>query len=258
MYLKVEKIKKMANNQYKIIFEDGHTITTYDEVILKNNVLFHKEIDDELLKKIEEDEEYYSLYNDAIKYIEKCIHSKKEMIDYLEKKGGKEEDKDKIIQTLEEKGLINDDIFCASFISDKFYLSHYGPLKIKKELENHQIDEKTIIKHLSTLPEKEIYDTLYKMVDKKIRLDHKHAKSVLKQKLISYFLEKGFEGEMVAQIFDELYKEDSSILYKEYESVKRKLEKKYEGKELEYHIVQRLYQKGFLKEQIDQIKEESN
>ena len=63
---------------------------------------------------------------------------------------------------------------------------------------------------------------------------------------------------MIAQIFDELYKEDRSILYKEYESIKHKLERKYTGKDLEYHIIQKLYQKGFLKEQIDKIKEESD
>jgi regulatory protein len=258
VHLKVEKIKKMANNKYKIVFENGNTITTYDEVLLKNNILFHKEIDGEMLNKIEQEEEYYTLYNTIVKYMKRCIRSKKEVIDYLERQEGSKQDKDKIIKTLEEKGFINDEVFCESFISDKFYLSHFGPLKIRKELENHLIDETIISKYLSKLSDTEIYDTLYKMVEKKICLDHKHARGVLKQKLISYFLEKGFEGEMIAQIFDELYKEDRSILYKEYESIKHKLERKYTGKDLEYHIIQKLYQKGFLKEQIDKIKEESD
>ncbi len=257
MDLRIDKIKKMANNRYKIFLESGDTITTYDEVILKYNILFYKEIDEELLKKIEMEQEYYTLYNDAVQYMKKCIRSKREIIDYLRVREVNEKDINKIVISLEEKGLINDELFCESFISDKFYLSHYGPLKIKKELENHQIDEKIITRHLSKLYEEEVYGSLYKMIDKKITLDHRHAGSVLKQKILSYFLEKGFEREMINTIFDELYKEKPSVLNKEYEGIKKKLEKKYEGKELEYRIVQKLYQKGFLREQIEKIKEES-
>lgn len=257
MYLKIEKIKKIANNKYKIFLENGHTITTYDEVILKHNILFHKELEEELLRRIETDQEYYTLYNQAVQYMKKCIRSRKEMKDYLESQGAEEKDVDKILKSLEEKGLINDQLFCESFVSDKFYLSHFGPLKIKKELEDRWIDEEIITKCITKLSPEEIYDSLYKMIAKKISLDHKHAGSVLRQKILSYFLEKGFEGEMIHTIFDELYKEEPSILRKEYETICRKLAKKYEGKELEYRIVQKLYQKGFLKEEIDKIKEES-
>lgn len=256
IHLKIEKMKKMANNKYKLFLENGQTITTYDEVILKHNILYHKELDEELLKKIEVDQEYYTLYNCSVQYMKKCIRSKKEMKDYLERQGVEEKDISKILKSLEEKGLINDALFCESFISDKFYLSHFGPLKIKKELENRWIDEELITKYIEKLSPEEIYNSLYKMMQKKISLDHKHSGSILKQKILSYFLEKGFEREMIHTIFDELYKEDLSVLKKEYEAIKRKLEKKYEGRELDYHLVQKLYQKGFLKEEIDKIKEE--
>jgi len=54
-----------------------------------------------------------------------------------------------------------------------------------------------------------------------------------------------------------LYSENTSIIEREAEKIKKKLSKKYEGKELEYQLITKLYQKGFLKEEIDKIKEES-
>jgi hypothetical protein len=51
----IKKIKKMANQKYRIELENGTKFTTYDEVILKHQLLFHKEIDgkeyEQLLKE---------------------------------------------------------------------------------------------------------------------------------------------------------------------------------------------------------------
>jgi regulatory protein len=252
--LKITNIKKLANNKYKITLENGDDIITYDEVILKNNLLFLKELDDEIIKKIEKDNNYYSVYNDTLKYISKRIRSKKEIIEYLNKKSLKEEDILKIVTDLEEKDFINDKIFCSSFVSDKFYLSHMGPLKIEKELENYNIDSNYIIESISSISKEDIYDLLYKMIDKKIKCNHKYSRSILKQKIVSYFGEQGYDKDTIINIFDELYKEDESLLKKEYEKVRQRLSKKYEGKELDYKIISSLYQKGFLKEDIDKIK----
>lgn len=255
--MKIEKIKKLANNQYKIILENGREMITYDEVILKYNLLFRKELNQEIQQKIEEEQLYYSHYNEAMKYLKKCIRSKKEMYTFLKNEEVAEEEIAIIIESLEKKGILNDVLFCSSFVSDQFYLKGKGPLKIRRELEEHAIDESVISASLAELKEEEIYDTLFKMMQQKIKTNHKYARSILKQKLLLYFTEKGYERERIESIFDTLYKENPNILEKEYEKIRRQLAKKYEGKELEYKIVSKLYQKGFLKEEIDKIKEES-
>ena len=52
--MKIEKIQKLKNNKYKIKLDSGDIINTYDDVILNNSLLFNKEIDLELLNKINE------------------------------------------------------------------------------------------------------------------------------------------------------------------------------------------------------------
>ena len=44
--MKIDKIKKMSNNKYKIYFDDGDVLETYDEVIINTNLLYKKEIDE--------------------------------------------------------------------------------------------------------------------------------------------------------------------------------------------------------------------
>ena len=76
--MKILGIKKQ-NNKYKIKLEDNITIETYDEVIIKNNILYKKEIDEELKNKIEEENKYYETYNEIVKLINKKLRSEKEI-----------------------------------------------------------------------------------------------------------------------------------------------------------------------------------
>lgn len=255
--MKIEKIQKQKNGKYKLTLDNGESFLTFDDVILKHQLLFKKEISTDLLNKLTSDTSYYSIYNKVLKFIQKRIRSKKEIIEYLNKNEVDEIDSNKIIEDLMKNGWINDEKFCKAYISDKIYLSNSGPSKIYKELLAHQIDEKFIQKYLDEIDHELIYERLYKMIDKKVKQNHKYPRTILKQKIISYYLDQGYSREMISTIFDELYKEDISIIEKEREKLRKKLSKKYEGKELEYQVMSKLYQKGFLKEEIDQIKEES-
>ena len=43
----IEKIEKLKNNKYNI-YINGEKITTYDNIILENNILYKKQIDNDL------------------------------------------------------------------------------------------------------------------------------------------------------------------------------------------------------------------
>ena len=67
--MKIEKIKKLSNSKYKLVFVDNDSLTLYEDVILDNNILFKKDIDDELLNKIIIDNKYYEVYNKVLKFV---------------------------------------------------------------------------------------------------------------------------------------------------------------------------------------------
>ena len=251
--MKIDKIKKVSGNQYKIQLSNKETLSTYDEVILKNNLLFHNEIDSSLLNKIELDTKYYGVYNKVIKFITTRLRSKKEILVFLDKNNVTDEDRDKIISELERVGLINERNFAKAYISDKLYLSNYGPDKIKNDLYDYGIDTNIVEDEVAKIDNTVVKEKLNKLVLKKIKANRKYSNYQLKQKIIFELGNIGYNSDMIIEIFDSLNMNSDSILKKQFEKVYTKLSKKYVGKELYYKVKQSLYQKGFDTSEIDEL-----
>lgn len=113
--MKIEKLKRLPSGKYKIIFDNDEKMITYDDVILKNNLLFNREVDKEKLRDINLDTEYYNIYNKVLNYIVKRKRSIKEIKEYLKKFDLSEEDNKFIINVFIDNGLLNDKSF-AKFI----------------------------------------------------------------------------------------------------------------------------------------------
>ena len=77
--MKVVSINKIKNEQYEVLFNNDKKLILYEDTIV-NNELLNKEIDDKLYNKIIEDNEESKYFYLAVKYIEKKIRSKKEII----------------------------------------------------------------------------------------------------------------------------------------------------------------------------------
>jgi hypothetical protein len=76
--MKIKKIKKQGT-KYKIILENNDSITTYDEVIINNNILYKKELNSNLLETIIKQNEYYEIYNKLVKNIKQKLRSETEI-----------------------------------------------------------------------------------------------------------------------------------------------------------------------------------
>lgn len=243
--MKITKIQKMRNGKYKIELDHHETITTYDEVILKNNILYKKELDSELKNQIAKDTSAYDSYYKALKYITTKMRSEKEMQEYFNKHEIPMEEQENIIEKLKANGLLNDKRFAASYVADKVHLSNMGPYQIRRELENHNIDRAVIEEQLASYEDSIFEEKLRKMMTKKIAADHKHSRYQLQQKLIQDFMNLGYEKEQIMSILDTMEFSDDATLEHEYQFLYRKLSKKYSGNDLYNHLKNKLYQKGF-------------
>ena len=244
--MKIEKISKLKSGKYKIRLSNNETLTTYDDVILNHGLLFHKDIDDETYLKIKSDSEYYNLLNSAVKYISKRLRSEKEMIGYLEKKTLDTYIIDNIIDDLKRQNFINDERFARAYINDKLTLSNVGIIKIKHDLEILGVSREIIEDEISHIDNNNTNDKLEKMIIKKISHNHKYSNYILKDKIINEMVNLGYDRTLVIELIDKYIKDDKDIYEKEYTKLYNKLKHKYQGKELEYQVKQRLYIKGFI------------
>jgi regulatory protein len=250
--MKITGIKK-KNNKYIIKLEDESKIETYDEVIINNNILYKKEIDEKLKKTIEEENNYYDTYNEIVKLINKKLRSKKEIKEIMNKKQIEKNKQEKIIKELKSSNLINDKLYTKAYIHDRINFSNDGINKIKLELLNQEIDENIIDNEIETVNQEELKNKLEKLIIKKINTNTKYSDKILKQKITNYFTNLGYNKEDINEILEQNIKHDENIIKKEYDKLYNKYKTKYNEEQLKYTIKQKLYQKGFLIDEINEI-----
>ena len=84
-----------------------------------------------------------------------------------------------------------------------------------------------------------------KLILKKINSNTKYSNNYLKNKIVNEMINLGYEKNNIIDILDNNLKNDNSILEKEFNKIYNKLNKKYEGSELNKRVEQKLYSKGF-------------
>ena len=193
--MKIIKYEKKGNNTYKIYLENNQTITVYEDVILKNNLLYKKEIDIELLEKISNDNLYEEIYNKCVKYISVRIRSSYEIKEYLRKKEIDSSLIETTIDKLIKNNLLNDEIFAKAFINDKLNFTTMGPYRIEQELKKHKIDSNIISKYLYNIDEEIINNKINKQILKLIKSSKK--KQNIRNKIYMNLLSLGYSNEMI-------------------------------------------------------------
>lgn len=248
----IKKIKKLRNSKYQIEFESGEKIVTYDEVILKNNLLYKKELDTHDLNEINKENDYYSVYNDLINYLTKRVHSKKEYFKYIEKYNLSVKDEEKLTKELEYIKLLDDNRFLKAYTSDKFYLTNDGPLKIKKELLDHNLDEELIDNELCKISEDDKISKVNKLISKRLK-NSKGSSYMIRQKLYHDMNMLGYGKDLIDICFNEEI-DDLNNLEKDFNKYYNVFYKKEtDSNKLYYKIKQKLYQKGYSLEEIDNL-----
>jgi len=242
--MQINKIVKMKDNKYKIII-DGESIITYDNVILENELLYKKNIDNNLYKKMLIDTTYYDVYNKVVKYILKRRRSEKEIRKYLNKFDINDKYIESIINKLKDIKFINDSEYCKAYINDKLYLSKEGINKIKNHLISEDISIGIIEEELSNIDKDLFKDRLEKLITKKINSNKRYSKSYLKQKILGDMISLGYDKDIILNILENNLISDDNILENEFNKIYNKLKNKYIGYELENKVKQKLIQKGF-------------
>lgn len=243
--MKIEKLKKLKNGKYKLELDNGDSITTYDDIIIKNMLFNGKNLDNQIMSEISINNSYYDVYYKVVKMISTKWRSEKEVIDYLEKNEIDTKLQDRVIKELKKNDLINDLRFAKSYAADAISLRKNGEYKIADDLKKLGISEIIVNQVIDSLDYDQIKDNLINIIIKKNKLNKTNSLYQLKNKLYNELTRLGYDASLVNSKLNELLKEDKSVYQKEYDRLYKKYSKKYSGNELKYKIKQALYQKGF-------------
>lgn len=250
--MKINKFKKMGTNKYKLFF-DNDSIVVYEDVIIKYNLLYKKEIDSDLLLKINEDNYKASIYDTALKYIGIRMRSKKELEDYLVKKKFDAKDINDTIDKLLYQGLLNDAQFCKSYVYDKIHLTNSGLDKIKAELIKLGIDEDTINSTFETVDKDILDNKLNKIINKEVKANSKLPVNKMRNKIINKCINLGYELARINEILENSVLVSTSNIDDDYNKLYTKYSNKYDEYKLNSVLKSKLYQKGYTFEEINKV-----
>ena len=251
--MKILKFKKTTNGKYKITLDNNTTISLYEDVIINNNLLLTKTIEeDELDDLLRQNNDIY-VYSISLNYISVRQRSVKEISEYLNRKDISKNLIDETIDKLIKKGYLNDFDFAKAYINDKLLLTNKGPHKIKNELVKYGISNEIIDEVIEDIDNDMIKEKLSNLMEKQIKLK-KGSSNGVKTKLVNYFINLGYDRKM---ILDELsnykLKSDLTKLKKEYDKLYSKYKDKYSDSELSYIINNKLLSKGYTMDDINEI-----
>ena len=253
--MEIQSFKKKKNNKYEIVFKDQTNIDLYDDVIIKYNLLVNKKMDNKLFEKIVNYNASLDAYYISLKYLNSKMRTKLEIRKYLEKKKFGNKTINETIEKLENNKAIDESLYIKAFVNDQINFSNIGPNKIINKLNTLGIDKKDSLEYINTIDKNVWVEKLEKLVNKKIKTNRKYSLMMLKNKIITFLYNEGYDKTIIIDVLNNIDIDiDSSIINKEYEKLYNKLSKKYEGSALEYQIKIKLKSKGFTNEEIDKIK----
>lgn len=241
--MKIERYKYLGNGKYKVFIGDNNYII-YEDIILKYNILSKDTISEKDLNLYLKDNQFFEAYYKAVSYINVKLRSSKEIDKYLNKDFSKKIIDD-VVEKLKKDGYLNEDVYAEAFINDQINLKVVGPIKIKKELLKLGISEPVIDNHLVCYTKDLQYNKIKKVIEKELKLNKNKSSLMLKNKILKNLIDKGFYNEDIVLCMEKFNFDDSNVYKLEYEKIYNKLSSKYSGKQLEYKVKEKMYQKGF-------------
>ena len=113
--------------------------------------------------------------------------------------GIKGEEADAIIAELITENFINEERFAKALANGKFRIKHWGKIKIRGALRQHQVTDYCIKTALNNIDEKEYEAVIIKVIEKKLRLTKVKDKRKLFYEVLKHAASKGFESDLVIE-----------------------------------------------------------
>ena len=140
-------------------------------------------------------------YNYAIKYL-KNIKTKKDVYDYLIRKGFGDEETSEVCDYIEEVGLVDDDLYVKFFVEDSFRIKNKGARKIVYELKQRGIDDEKIEEAMEEASDME-YEALKEAYERKLEATKSETDPYKrKNKIIRFLISRGFDYSDIKDIVD--------------------------------------------------------
>ena len=195
-------------NQYTLTLDDGRSFSVHKEVIAKYGLKSGMEIDEEKLQSRIWEANLKTASDLALNYLGYRTRTKKQLCDYLIRKGFDQPVIEETVKKMEEYRFLDDEEFARRWVQSKKIGKPAGRRKIAYELKLKGISQDIVESALNTLTAEEEQEQAAKLAEKAVikykHLPHKERMGKISQML----MRRGFDWEIVSRVLRHLPQDD--------------------------------------------------
>ncbi len=199
--------KPRKKKNYTLILDDGRDFSVHDEVIIKYKLKSGMEISEEQLKTWIWEANVKIAQDMALSYLGYRMRTRKQLSDYLEKKGFDPDVIEEAANKMEEYRFIDDKEYAKSWVRSKKTGQPAGRRKIAYELKSKGISQEISEEALTTLSEEEELKQAIKLAEKYHTKYKNFATHEQKAKIAQAIQRRGFDWNIVSQAMNHLIKD---------------------------------------------------
>lgn len=203
----ITKLKSQKNKKIVNVFLDGKFSLglSLDEIVKKGltvgQVLTNSQVEQLFFASL-----FEKVYFRVLNFLSFRPRSKKEVVDYLDKKLPPDfscKIKLKILKKLKEQKLLDERQFALWWLDQRLTFNPKGKKLLSLELRQKGIDQETINEVIAEIDEAQLEKQAKKILEKKIKLWQNLPPKEQKHKLMNQLLRRGFDWQLTKKVIDE-------------------------------------------------------
>ena len=187
----------VKNKTRSNIFLDGVFYCSMDNmIVVKHGLKEGVQITEEELESLQKENEFSTAFDKALNYVARYKKTRKQVIDYLVKKGYLYALAVEVVKKLQSYGFVDDRDYATSFVNEKS--KNNGKMLIKMQLRAKGVDEKTADNAVGEIEDET--PNAIAVAKKYMRSKENNRDNLLK--CYRYLLSKGFSFESAKSAID--------------------------------------------------------
>ena len=201
-------VEREPKQKYRYLVSFGqHVLSIHEDIMIKYRMIKGNSFWKQELEEIVLSNEKQLGYVQALKYLERKARTSKEIQIRLKEKETSQEVIEDVLERLTREGLVNDAMYAQQWAEQRITSQRKGKAWIRQELRQKGVDKLLITEALDGVsPDQEYQSAL--IIGRKKWNQTKGELLDKKRKTGSYLMRRGFPGEQVRRVMNQLIKED--------------------------------------------------
>lgn len=251
--------QKKSSHRFNIFIDDGngekYGFSVDEEVLIKYNLRKGLSLNETMIEQLLHEDTLQKSYGEVIRFLSYRMRTRKEIIDYLEKKEVNPDHVTKIIDQLTAEKLIDDEEFANAFVRTRIQTTTKGPGLVKQELQQKGVSSSIAECAVAQYDYGIQYEKAKKIIKKRSTKKDRYSVKKQQQQLQATLTRNGFYQDVIQDMLREIQQANDEDELEAISYQGEKLLRKYQGKlsgyELKNKLKEALYRQGFKIESIN-------